>query len=204
MEDAPTGTRAPFDDSAAGRRRGWRLMREALRPQRRAVWLGVLFGLMWTAAKVSVPALAKAAIDRGIIADEQGALLRFTLLMVVVGAVQGVCTGLRRYLAIGIAARVETDLRQRLFAHLQRLHFAFHDQAQTGQLMARATSDIQQIQFFTVFIPLFIANAATVLAVAVLLLVTNAGLALLALGALPFVNLVAKRFSTRAAIPMAR
>jgi len=197
MEDAPTGTRAPFDDSAAGRRRGWRLMREALRPQRRAVWLGVLFGLMWTAAKVSVPALAKAAIDRGIIADEQGALLRFTLLMVVVGAVQGVCTGLRRYLAIGIAARVETDLRQRLFAHLQRLHFAFHDQAQTGQLMARATSDIQQIQFFTVFIPLFIANAATVLAVAVLLLVTNAGLALLALGALPFVNLVAKRFSTR-------
>src|SRR6476659_9986666 len=127
MEDAPTGTRAPFDDSAAGRRRGWRLMREALRPQRRAVWLGVLFGLLWTAAKVSVPWLARNAIDRGIIANEQGALLQFTLLMVAVGAVQGTCTGLRRYLAIGIASRGETDLRQRLFAHLQRLHFAFHD-----------------------------------------------------------------------------
>ena len=145
-------------------------MREALRPQRHAVWLGVLFGLIWTAAKVSVPALAKAAIDRGIIADEQGALLRFTLLMVVVGAVQGVCTGLRRYLAIGIAARVETDLRERLFAHLQRLHFAFHDQAQTGQLMSRANTDLQQIQFFLVLIPLTIANVATVLAVAVILL----------------------------------
>jgi len=197
MEDAPTGTRAPFDDSAVGRRRGWRLMREALRPQRRAIWVGVLFGLIWTAAKVSVPSLARVAIDRGIIADERGALLRYSLLMVAVGAVQGASTGLRRYLAIGIAARVETDLRQRLFAHLQRLHFAFHDQAQTGQLMARANSDIQQIQFFLVFIPLFIANAATVAAVAVVLLLSNAGLALLALGALPFLNLVAKRFSTR-------
>ena len=172
-------------------------MWEALRPQRNAIWLGVLFGLIWTAAKVSVPSLARSAIDRGIIANEDGVLLRLTLLMVVVGAVQGASTGLRRYLAIGVAARVETDLRQRLFAHLQRLHFAFHDQAQTGQLMARANSDIQQIHFFLVFIPLFIANAATVLAVAVILFASNAGLAVLALGALPLVNLVAKRFSTR-------
>jgi ATP-binding cassette subfamily B protein len=197
MEEDAADPRAPFDDSPEARRRGWRLMRDALRPQRRSIVLGVLFGLIWTAAKVSVPSLARSAIDRGIIANENGVLLRLTLLMVFVGAVQGASTGLRRYLAIGLAARVETDLRQRLFAHLQRLHFAFHDQAQTGQLMARANSDIQQIHFFLVFIPLFIANAATVLSVAVILLVSNAGLAVLALGALPFVNLVAKRFSTR-------
>ena len=45
--------------------------------------------------------------------------------------------GVRRYGAWRIAFRVETDLRERLFAHLQRLHFAFHDEAQTGQLMSR-------------------------------------------------------------------
>jgi ATP-binding cassette subfamily B protein len=197
MQEDAAGTRAPFDDSQASRRRGWRLMRDALRPQRKAVVLGVVCGLVWTAAKVSVPSLARAAIDRGIIADDNRVLVRLTLLMVAVGVVQGAATGLRRYLAIGVAARVETELRQRLFAHLQRLHFAFHDEAQTGQLMARANTDIQQIHFFLVFIPLFIANAATVLAVAVILVSSNAGLALLALGALPFVNLVAKRFSTR-------
>jgi ATP-binding cassette subfamily B protein len=197
METDAADPRAPFDDSPESRRRGWRLMRDALRPQRKSILLGVFFGLTWTAAKVSVPALASVAIDRGIIANEDGVLLQLTLAMVVVGAIQGASTGIRRYLAIGLAARVETDLRQRLFAHLQRLHFAFHDQAQTGQLMARANSDIQQIHFFLVFIPLFIANAATVLAVAVILVNSNAGLAVLALGALPFVNLVAKRFSTR-------
>ena len=71
--------------------------------------------------------------------------LMLTLVIVAVGVVQARGTGLRRYAAFRIALRTETDLRQRLFAHLQRLHFAFHDQAQTGQLMARANTDIQQI-----------------------------------------------------------
>ena len=113
-----------------------------------------------------------------------------------VGFVSAAATGIRRYLAFGTAWRTETELRQRLFAHLQRLHFAFHDQAQTGQLMSRAATDLQQIQGFVVLIPITVSNAVTVLAVAVILLRMNAGLALLALGALPFVNVVAKRFSS--------
>src|SRR5205085_73853 len=156
-----------------------------------------VFGLVWTAAKVSVPSLAQRAIDHGIIHRQHGALLKWSLILVAVGVVQGACTGLRRYAAIGAAARVETGLRQRLFAHLQRLHFAFHDEAQTGQLMARANSDLQQIQFFLVFIPLAIANTLTVVAIAVVLFLNNAGLAALALAALPLVNVAAKRFSSR-------
>ena len=53
--------------------------------------------------------------------------------------------GLRRYTAFRLAWRAETDLRERLVAHLQRLHFAFHDEAQTGQLMAHANTDVYQI-----------------------------------------------------------
>jgi ATP-binding cassette subfamily B protein len=170
-------------------------MGASLRVERRAVVLGALYGLVWTAAKVTVPLLATRAIDHGIIADDSGALLTYSLMLLGVGVVQGACTGLRRYTAIGAAARIETDLRQRLFAHLQRLHFAFHDRAQTGQLMSRANTDLQQIQFFLVFIPLAIANTLTVVAVAVVLLLINPLLALLALFALPFVNLAAKRFS---------
>jgi ATP-binding cassette subfamily B protein len=172
-------------------------MGDALRPELRGVVLAALFGLVWTAAKVSVPWLARLAIDSGVIPGDSGALLRWSLVLVAVGLVQGACTGLRRFMAIGTAVRVETDLRQRLFAHLQRLHFAFHDRAQTGQLMSRSHSDLQQIHFFLVFIPLAIANLLTVLAVTVLLFTVNAGLAALALGTLPLVNLTAKRFSSR-------
>jgi ATP-binding cassette subfamily B protein len=179
------------------RRAGWRLLLSTVRPQRTGIIIGVIAGLVWTAAKVTVPTLTRIAVDRGVIHDQPGALAKWSLLMLAVGLVSAACTGTRRYLAFGIAHRAETELRRRLFAHLQRLHFAFHDRAQTGQLMSRAATDLQQIQGFVVLIPITVSNAMTVLSVAVILTVTNAGLALLALGALPLVNVAAKRFSSR-------
>ena len=109
------------------------------------MWLGVGAGLLWAVARVSIPALAGIAITRGIAKDDWSVIAFWTGMILLVGLVQAVCTGLRRYAAFGLAWRVETDLRMQLVAHLQRLHFAFHDQAQTGQLMAYANTDIQQI-----------------------------------------------------------
>ena len=106
-------------------------------------------------------------------------------------------TGLRRYLAFREARWIEADLREQLFEHFQRLHFGFHDRAQTGQLMSRANTDLQQIQAFVVMIPLTISNGVTVLAVTVILLTINPVLTLLALGSLPFMNVLATRFSRR-------
>ncbi len=189
---ADQGTAGPRDSRA-----GWRLIARAIKEQRRWVILGVLAGLVWTAARVAVPTLTRLAIDRGILASQQGALLTWSLAIVAVGIVSAVCTGLRRYYAFGISYRAETDLRDRLFAHLQRLHFAFHDQAQTGQLMARAATDMFQVQNFLVLIPITVANALIVSAVVVILFLTNATLAVLALAALPFINVLAKRFGTR-------
>jgi ATP-binding cassette subfamily B protein len=187
----------PQPPQSDDRRPGWQLLLKAVKPQRRGIFLGVLAGLFWTIAKVSVPKLTQTAIDRGIIGHEKGALLKWALIIVAVGCVSGVCTGLRRYQAFGIAWRAETDLRQRLFAHLQRLHFAFHDQAQTGQLMARAATDIQAVNQFLTMIPITISNVVTVVAITVILLLINVKLAILALCALPLVNIFAKRFSAK-------
>lgn len=175
----------------------WRLMRGCLRPQRGWVLAGVLLGLLWTAARVVVPLLVRGAIDHGIEADDGGALVRWTTLMAVVGTVQAVTTGFRRYTAFRVARRVEADLRDRLFSHLQGLHFAYHDQAQTGQLMSRANTDLNQVQAFVVMIPLTLSNATAVLAVVVVLLSIDPVLTLLAVGALPVVNVVARRFGQR-------
>ena len=120
-------------------------MGSTVRTHRRMLVLGVLAGLVWAAARVSIPALAGAAIDQGIEKSDWSAIIGFTVAIVIAGAIQGVCTGLRRYAAFGLAYRVETDIRMNLVAHLQRLHFAFHDRAQTGQLMAYANTDVQQI-----------------------------------------------------------
>jgi ATP-binding cassette, subfamily B, bacterial len=179
------------------RARGWGILRSTLRAERRPVLLGSAFGLVWTVAKILVPVLAGRAVDKGIVAGSHGALVGWSLALVATGLVQAVTTGLRRYQAFSIAYRVETELRLRLFAHLQRLHFAFHDRAQTGQLLARSASDLQQINNLNVMIPITIANVTIVSAVTVILLLINWRLALLTLVTLPFLVIVARRFATR-------
>ena len=176
---------------------GWRLMARACRDRRSGIIAGVVVGLGWTAGKVSVGLLVQRAVDRGIEADDMAVLRFWSFGIAIAALVVGTFTGIRRYLAFREARWIEADLREQLFSHLQRLHFSFHDTAQTGQLMSRANTDLQQIQAFVVMIPLTISNAVTVLAVTVILLTIDPVLTLLALGSLPFLNVLATRFSRR-------
>jgi ATP-binding cassette subfamily B protein len=168
-----------------------------IRHQRGWVLIGIVAGLGWTAARVAIPTLTGLAIDRGITPGDGSATLRWTLVILLAGVVQGVSTGVRRYAAFRLALRVETDVRMRLVAHVQQLHFAFHDQAQTGQLMARANTDAYQIQQVVVLIPLTIASMLSMVAVIVILVLRSPGLAFFALAALPFLNIAATRFTRR-------
>ena len=181
------------------RRAGWRLMGSTLRPQRGWVTTGVIAGAIWTAAKIAIPALAGKAIDDGILGGDSGAITKYALLILGIGAIQAAGTGMRRYCAFRISYRAETDLRQRLFAHLQRLHFAFHDQAQTGQLMARANSDIQQVNQVVILVPLTISNQFILFGVITVMMLKSVTLAFLALGSLPLLGYAATRFSRRMA-----
>jgi ATP-binding cassette subfamily B protein len=185
---------APVETSASD---GWRLIARQLRAQRWGLFLGVLAGLMWTAAKVSVPKLVELAIDRGIEPADRANITRYAWLIAGAGLVTASFTGLRRYSAFREARLAEAALRDRLFTHLQRLHFGYHDGQQTGQLMSRANNDLQQIQNAVVLVPLTIANITTVLTVLVVLLLSDPLLTVLALGSLPAVNILAKRFSTK-------
>ncbi|MDZ7732119.1 MAG: ABC transporter ATP-binding protein [Acidimicrobiia bacterium] len=168
-----------------------------MRRQWAGLAVGVVVGLCWTSGKVAVPFLVKEAIDRGIEENDLDAIVRWALLIGVAGAVAALFTGFRRYWAFRESRWAEASLRDRYFAHIQRLHFAYHDRVQTGELMSRGNTDLQQIQNFVVVIPLTISNAFTVLAVTVILVTIDPILAVLALGSLPFVNFLGKRFSSR-------
>jgi ATP-binding cassette, subfamily B, bacterial len=191
------GAQLATRESRNGSRRGWRLILRSVRARRAGLILGVATGLAWTAAKVSTGLIVKTAVDRGIESNDMTALMRWSVALGIVAVFSATFTGLRRYMAFREARWIEADLRDRLFAHLQRLHFAFHDQSQTGQLMSRANTDLQQVQAFVVMIPLTISNAVTVLAVTVILAFIDPVLTVLALGSLPFMNVLATRFSRR-------
>lgn len=157
--------------------------------------MAVALGLAWSAGKVAVPQLTRWAVDRGILGG--GSLWWWSGLIAVAGVVVGVNTALRRWYAFRESRWLETRLRERLYAHLLRLHIGFHDRAQTGQLMIRASSDLQLIQGFVVMIPLTLSNLAMIVAVVVVLLLTDPLLAVVALAPLPAVNALARRFSNQ-------
>ncbi len=154
-------------------------------------------GLIWTIGRVSVPLVVSAAIDDAITPGHTDELWAWSALIALIALVVATNTGLRRFWAFKVSRTSERLLRDRIFAHLQWLHFAFHDSVQTGDLMSRANTDLEQIQQFVVMIPLTICNVVTVLAVTIILASIDPWLTLLALGSLPFVNVLGKRFSTR-------
>lgn len=173
----------------------WRPLFALLRRQRRGLALGVVIGLCWTTGKVSIPQLTRLAIDRAIEGSE-GAW-GWAFLIACAGVVTGTFTALRRYVAFRESRLTETRLREQLLEHILALHIGYHDRAQTGQLMSRASSDLNQVQSFVVMIPVTISNFALITVVTIVLLTTDLTLALFALAPLPLVNLVARRFSSQ-------
>ena len=172
---------------------GWRLLRVALSQQRGGLAIGVVVGLFWALGKVSVPQLTKMGIDRGI--EGSGNLVFWSGLVVIAGVIAGLFTAMRRWYAFRESRWIETRLREQIFSHLLKLHVGYHDKMQTGQLMSRASSDLQQLQAFVVMIPITLSNLAMLIAVVALLIASQPMLAMFALAPLPIVNVMASRFS---------
>ncbi len=176
------------------RRDAWKYLVDALSRQRRGLALGIAVGLVWTAGKVLIPQLTRHAIDSGI--ERGGSVVGWAVLIGMTGLLTGTFTALRRYIAFRESRLTETRMRERLFDHILGLHIGYHDRAQTGQLMSRSSSDLNQVQAFVVMIPLTISNLALVAGVVVILFITDPFLALVALAPLPLVNITATRFSS--------
>src|SRR4051794_13494435 len=102
----------------------------------------------------------------------------------------------RRLLSGQIALDVEMDMRSGLYAHLVRLSFGFYDRHQTGQLMSRATVDLQGVRFFLGYgLIFFFQNVLTVVSVAVVLFFFQWELALIVLAVTPLLLALAYRYS---------
>jgi ATP-binding cassette subfamily B protein len=198
---APSEAEADAEPSAdtgrEGSRLGWALLWRTVRNQKGLLLPAVAAAALWTAARVSVPLLVQLAIDRGVEGDHLRLLAILAVVIAGVGCVQAASSATRRFFAMSIAYRVETDLRHRLFAHLQRLHFAFHDRSQTGQLMSRTASDLEQVSESLANGPISIASLLTTIAVAVILVVSEPLLAVFALWPLLLLAVFVRRFSRR-------
>ncbi|HEX4288988.1 MAG TPA: ABC transporter transmembrane domain-containing protein, partial [Trebonia sp.] len=128
----------------------WRL-RPYLRPYRRQLTGMIAAAVAVEAADITIPLLAKVVIDDAITHHERGLLLPIGLLAIGLGAASATLSLLRRWVQGNAVASMEKTIRDDMYAHLQRLDPAFHDEWQSGQLLSRATTDLGSIRRFAGF-----------------------------------------------------
>jgi len=101
-----------------------------------------------TGFALAVPWLLAWIIDMGFQHGQIGPLLLVALAILVTSSLRGLFAYGQGYLSQAVSCLVAYDLRDRVYDHLQRLSFSFHDEAETGQLMSRLTVDIEAVRNF--------------------------------------------------------
>jgi ABC-type multidrug transport system fused ATPase/permease subunit len=179
------------------RMRTFRRLLGFLRPYRRGLIFSLVLAWMAMGMTVLIPLLVGNAVD-AIKDGQRDDILPLALALLGAGLLRLALTVGRRLIAGRVSLAVEYDLRQRFYEHLQRLELAFFDSQQTGQLMSRATVDLQSIRFFLGYGLIWVSQSAlTILFAATVMIVLDPLLALLALVPVPFLVAIATRYSRR-------
>ena len=166
-----------------------------LRPYRRAALGSLAFAWLAMGMTVLIPYLVGESVN-AIEDHSRSDLLPLALVILGAAILRLGLTVVRRLIAGKVSLAVEFDLRERIYGRLQELELGFFDTQQTGQLMSRATVDLQSIRFFLGYGLIFLTqNALTILLASAVMFAINPGLAALALLPVPFVVLTAARFS---------
>ena len=146
--------------------------------------------------QLAIPILLARAIDRGILDRDFDYLTRATLLIVLFAILQGIFMYIRTYGTNALAEQVGNDLRDELYDSFQSQPFSFYDKSQSGQLMSRATEDINNIRGMLMFaLRAIVQTVGIVFFVTIILIRFDWLLAVVALSTVPMMLLWSVRFS---------
>lgn len=167
-----------------------------LRPYRFSLVVSIVLACASQAAAIALIWLTGGIVNKAIEPKDSDKLWTYVWLIVGVGALKAAMMVGRRLISGKQALAVEMDMRNALYARLVRLSFRFYDTHQTGQLMSRATVDLQGVRFFLGYGLIFLfQNILTVVSVTVVLFFVQWQLALIALAIVPFLVALAYRYS---------
>jgi ATP-binding cassette subfamily B protein len=174
------------------------LIRRTLRPHRRAVLLGAGALVIVNLLGVAIPLMVERVINELKPGFSLGNVLQQALVLVVLATVMGAVRLLSRMLVFGVGRQVEADLKQKIFDHLLGQEPGWVQTMGSGEVISRATSDVEQVRRLMGFAVLSLTN--TVLAYALTLpamLWINPGLTVAALALYPVMLMVVRLFGGR-------
>jgi ABC-type multidrug transport system fused ATPase/permease subunit len=167
-----------------------------LRPYRASFVFSSVLAIAAQIAVVGIPILTGIVIGELEDDQERRVIVLAIAGIVALGVIRGVLMLGRRLISGRQALAVEYDLRDALYSHFLRLSFGFYDRSQTGQLMSRATIDLQSVRFFLGYGLIFFAqHVLTVIVVTTVLFILDWRLALAAVAITPAIVYLATRYS---------
>ncbi|MGH3037913.1 MAG: ABC transporter ATP-binding protein [Gaiellaceae bacterium] len=167
-----------------------------LRPYRWSLGVSIVLAVASQAAAVAIAFLTGDALESAVDAQSRSELWPIAIAILLVGAARAIFMAGRRLISGRQALGVEYDMRDEVYAKLLRLSFGFYDRHQTGQLMSRATVDLQSVRFFLGYgLIFFFQHLLTIVGVTVVLFVVEWKLALAATAFTPLLVLIAYRYS---------
>jgi ATP-binding cassette, subfamily B, bacterial len=167
-----------------------------LRPYKVSLIVSIVLAIGSQGAQIALIWLTKHVIDGALAQRDKEKLWLYVGAVVACGILRASLMAARRLISGRQALAVEMDMRQGLYSHLVRLSYGFYDRHQTGQLMSRATVDLQGVRFFLGYgLIFFFQNIVTVVFVTVVLFVFQWKLALIALAITPVLIALAYRYS---------
>jgi ATP-binding cassette subfamily B protein len=168
-----------------------------LKPYRLGLFISIILAVGSQAAQIAlVWVTGRNVIDQALIEHDTHQLWLSVFAIVVLGLIRALFMAGRRLISGKQALDVEMDMRSEMYSHLVRLSFGFYDRHQTGQLMSRASVDLQGVRFFLGYgLIFFFQNVLTVVSVTVVLFFVQGQLALIVLAITPVLVVLAYRYS---------
>ena len=167
-----------------------------LKPYRWSLAISIVLAVGSQAASIGLVLVTGSVIDRAIVPQRRDELWTLIWIAVALGVAKALLMVGRRFISGWQALGVEFDMRNALYAHLVRMSFGFYDRHQTGQLMSRATVDLQAVRFFLGYgLIFFFQHILTIVGVTAVMLYLEWRLALVALAVTPLIVALAYRYS---------
>ena len=174
----------------------WRLL-GFLKPYRWSLLVSILLAVGSQAAAVAIAFITGSGLDHALRSGDRGTIWNYGFAILAIGLLRSLLMLGRRLISGRQALGVEFDMRNGMYAKLQRLSFRFYDRHQTGQLMSRATVDLQAVRFFLGYgLIFFFQHVMTIVGVTAVMFVVNWRLALAATAITPLIVVVAYRYSS--------
>lgn len=164
---------------------------------RSIVALSIVGALIWMAMVITMPYLVGRVIDEILTGQGMSAVWPLLVLILIAGFVQAIGISMRRYFGFKVSYRAEADLRNNIFTHIQRMAFSFHDVTSTGELMARASSDLSQLRLILAMAPITLANLVMFFVVTIVLVLIDPVVGLTAALMVPALLATSGQFANR-------